>query len=383
MHQLKTDANSDKKIYSKILGNALTFDDVLLVPQYSEILPHEVDISTHLSEQCALKMPLISAAMDTVTDGRFALEMAKLGGIGIIHKNFSPSEQAEEILFVKQHADKNNNLVGAATGVTSSDLSDRIPKLIDAGVDVLIVDTAHGHSKSVIDAVKEIRTKYGKKIILIAGNIATKEAALALADVGVDGVKVGIGPGSICTTRIIAGIGVPQMSAIMDVASALATTNIKIIADGGIKYSGDIVKALAAGAHSVMIGSLFAGTEESPGEIVTFQERLYKKYRGMGSLGAMQKGSKDRYFQAKQTDHLKLVPEGIEGQVPYKGELKNVVHQLIGGLRAGMGYVGAHNISDLHNKSKFVKITASGLRESHVHDVFITSEAPNYSTNKI
>lgn len=383
MYQSKKEINNNKKIFSKILGSALTFDDVLLVPQYSDILPHDVDISAYVSDQYVLQIPLLSAAMDTVTDGRFALEMGKLGGLGIIHKNFSPAEQAEEVRYVKTHSDNQKILVGAATGVTTADLSERVPKLIDAGVDILVVDTAHGHSKSVIEAVKKIRSHYGNKITLIAGNIATKEAALALADVGVDGVKVGIGPGSICTTRMIAGIGLPQMSAIMEVADALSQTNIKIIADGGIKYSGDIVKALAAGAHTVMIGSLFAGTEESPGEMVTFQERLYKKYRGMGSLGAMQKGSKDRYFQAKQNDHLKLVPEGIEGQVPYKGELKNVIHQLLGGLRAGMGYVGARNIANLHEKSKFVTITASGLRESHVHDVFITSEAPNYSTNKI
>lgn len=383
MYQSKIDKNNDQKFFSKIVGTALTFDDVLLTPQYSDILPSEVEISTHISQNCTLKIPLISAAMDTVTDGRLALEMARLGGLGIIHKNFSSTEQAEEVLFVKEHAKNEKLLVGAATGVTQADLSERVPKLVAAGVDILVVDTAHGHSKAVIDVVKEIRSQYGNQIILIAGNIATKEAALALADAGVDGVKVGIGPGSICTTRIIAGIGLPQISAIMEVADALLHTNIKIIADGGIKYSGDIVKALAAGAHTVMIGSLFAGTEESPGEIVTVRERLYKKYRGMGSLGAMQKGSKDRYFQAKQTDHLKLVPEGIEGQVPYKGELKNVIHQLIGGLRAGMGYVGSHNIADLHNKAKFVTITASGLRESHVHDVFITSEAPNYSTNKI
>jgi len=366
----------------KILDRALTFDDVLLVPQYSEVLPDEVDISSSLSKSCTLSAPIISAAMDTVTDGRFALEMSNLGGLGIIHKNLTPKEQASEVLFAKKHS-KGASIIGAAVGVTQIDLNQRVPALIEAGVDVLVVDTAHGHTKSVLDSVSQIKTKYGDSIVLIAGNIATKKAALALVQSGVDGVKVGIGPGSICTTRIVAGIGVPQITAIMDVSEALAHTNTMIIADGGIKYSGDIVKALAAGAHTVMIGSLFAGTEESPGELITYQERLYKKYRGMGSLGAMQKGSKDRYFQAQQTDHSKLVPEGIEGQVPYKGPLYNMFHQLLGGLRAGMGYVGAHSINELHKKAEFVKITASGLRESHVHDVYITSEAPNYSTPKL
>ncbi len=377
----KNNPSLKKNFENKIVGKALTFDDVLLLPQYSEVHPHEVEISSEIADKTSLQIPIISAAMDTVTDGRFSLEIGILGGLGIIHKNFSPAEQAAEIAFVKSQ--NNKILVGAAVGVTPQDLSERIPNLINAGVDILVIDTAHGHSKSVIETVQYVRNKYKHSVKIIAGNIATKEAAIALADAGVDGVKVGIGPGSICTTRIVAGIGLPQVSAIMEVAEALQHTNVKIIADGGIKYSGDIVKAIAAGAHTVMIGSLFAGTEESPGEVVTFQERLYKKYRGMGSLGAMQKGSKDRYFQAKQTDHSKLVPEGIEGQVPYKGGLYNVIHQLLGGLRAGMGYVGAKSIFDLHQKAKFVTITPSGLRESHVHDVFITSEAPNYSTNKL
>lgn len=377
---IKNLSNSLPKMSSKFLGQALTFDDVLLIPQYSEILPNEVEVKSNLTSKIKLNIPILSAAMDTVTDGKFALEIANLGGLGIIHKNFEPSEQAEEIKFVK--SENPSALVGAAIGVTPADLENRLPALVHAGVDVIIVDTAHGHTKSVISAIKYIKSNYNN-VALIAGNIATADAALALAEAGVDAVKVGIGPGSICTTRIIAGIGLPQMSAILEVSDALQGTNVKIIADGGIKYSGDIVKALAAGADTVMIGGLFAGTEESPGELVTFQDRLYKKYRGMGSLGAMQKGSKDRYFQAKQTDHSKLVPEGIEGQVPYKGALYNVVHQLIGGLRAGMGYIGAHDVNDLHTKAKFVTITPSGLRESHVHDVFITSEAPNYSASKL
>jgi IMP dehydrogenase len=269
--------------------------------------------------------------------------------------------------------------VGAAVGVNERDIYDRTDALIAAGIDVLVVDTAHGHSRGVIDAVREIKKRHGTNVNLIAGNIATGEAALALADVGADAVKVGIGPGSICTTRIVAGVGVPQISAIMNVAQALNNSSVKIIADGGLRYSGDLCKAIAAGAHAVMVGSLFAGTDESPGERTLYQGKVFKKYRGMGSLGAMRLGSKDRYFQGAINDQ-KLVPEGIEGQVPYKGPLSDVVHQLMGGLRAGMGYAGAATIQELREKAKFVEITGAGLRESHVHNVQITEEAPNYST---
>jgi IMP dehydrogenase len=497
---------------NKILQQALTFDDVLLVPAYSQILPHETQVYSSLSSRCHLKIPILSAAMDTITNHKLATTIAHLGGLGVIHKNLSPEEQAHEISLVKNSqngvvinpitvspndnvgyalslmlqknisglpvvesgklkgivtgrdvrfeknldkpissimtprdrltvltkdeihtpwqenihelaketlhtnrvkklpvVDKDNNLlglitrrdienaikypnasqdlngkllVGAATGVGPSDLEKRVPLLIDAGADVLVVDTAHGHSKGVIQAVRKIKDLYGNKITLIAGNIATGEAAKALADAGADCVKVGIGPGSICTTRMVAGVGVPQMTAVLNVAEALRGSHVKIISDGGIKYSGDIVKALAAGAHTVMLGSLLAGTDESPGERISYQGKVFKRYRGMGSLGAMKLGSKDRYFQGNESDNNKLVPEGIEGQVPYKGPLSDVIHQLVGGLKAGLGYTGAHNIEDLHSKSQFVQITNAGLRESHVHDVTITEEAPNYSLSR-
>jgi IMP dehydrogenase len=274
---------------------------------------------------------------------------------------------------------KGRLLVGAAAGVSAEDTEVRIPLLIKAGVDVIIIDTAHGHSKGVIETTRATKKRYGDQVQIIAGNIATGEAALALYEAGADGVKVGIGPGSICTTRMIAGIGVPQVTAILNVATALDGKQIGVIADGGIKYSGDIVKALAAGAHTVMLGSLFAGTEESPGERINYQGKAYKRYRGMGSLGAMRRGSKERYFQGSENDNSKLVPEGIEGQVPYRGEVAEVVHQLAGGLRAGMGYLGAANLDDLRAHAEFIEITSAGLRESHPHDVQITEEAPNYS----
>ena len=508
-----TSSTQDKKFFSnKVVQNALTFDDVLLIPHYSSVLPHETDVSTYLSKSCKLKLPILSAAMDTITDHKLATAMALLGGLGIIHKNLTPDEQAQEIRFVKNsqsgvvlnpivispddsvelafkimeenrisglpvvhegklagivtgrdlrfekqlnkkvseimtprerlkvmikkdqtspwksnlyenvkqtlhqfrikklpvvdesnhliglitrrdienaikypHSSKDSDgklLVGAATGVGLFDLEYRVPALIKAGVDVLVVDTAHGHSQGVIHAVSKIKKQYGNKITLIAGNIATGEAALSLANAGADCVKVGIGPGSICTTRMVAGVGVPQISAIMNVADALRGSDVKIIADGGIKYSGDVVKALAAGAHSIMLGSLLAGTDESPGERISFQGKVFKRYRGMGSLGAMKLGSKDRYFQGNESDNNKLVPEGIEGQVPYKGPLTDVIHQLVGGLKAGLGYTGSKNIDHLHQHSRFVKITNAGLRESHVHDVSITEEAPNYSLSR-
>jgi IMP dehydrogenase len=473
-----------------------TFDDVLLLPAESEVLPHEVDISTRLTNTIRLNTPLLSAAMDTVTEARTAISMAQAGGIGIIHRNLPADVQAAEVDKVKKYesgmivdpitmepeqkvhealevmqkygisgvpvtkngklvgiltnrdlrfekrldaaistlmtkenlitvpegialeeskeilhkhriekllvVDTENNLkglitikdiektesypfsckdalgrlrVGAAVG-TGKDVEKRVPILIEAGVDCLAVDSAHGHSQGVIEAVEWIRTEF-RDCQIIAGNVATEEGAAALIDAGADAVKVGVGPGSICTTRVIAGIGVPQITAIMKAVRVARKSNIPVIADGGVKYSGDITKALAAGADAVMIGNLFAGTDESPGEMVLYQGRSYKVYRGMGSLEAMREGSKDRYFQGN-VEEEKLVPEGIEGRVPYRGALSFCVHQLIGGLKAGMGYVGCRTIRDLHKKTSFIKITSAGLRESHVHDVIITKEAPNY-----
>lgn len=490
------------------LRRALTFDDVLLVPGYSEVLPAEVDISTRLTSRLSLRLPVLSAAMDTVTEHRMAEEMARLGGLGVVHKNLDPDDQADEVSRVKRSEagvvtnpitvrptdtvgyakalmrdrrisglpvtegqqlvgiltgrdvrfesndelvvarlmtprdrlislnadilekgdeealfriaqdllhkhriekipltdsknqlcglitrkdiesaqvhpnaskdDKGRLLVAAAVGVTPNEQDRRIPALIESGVDLLVIDTAHGHSRGVIETVKLVRKRFGTQVQIVAGNIATGAAACALADAGADAVKVGIGPGSICTTRMIAGIGVPQISAIADVASALKGSAVGIIADGGIKYSGDIVKALAAGAHCVMLGSLLAGTDETPGERINYGGKAYKRYRGMGSLGAMRKGSKDRYFQAQQSDN-KLVPEGIEGQVPYRGLVSDVLHQLSGGIRAGLGYVGAKSLKELQEKAEFLEITGAGLRESHPHDVQITEEAPNYT----
>lgn len=478
------------------IPEALTFDDVLLVPGESYVLPREVDTTTRLTRKLTLNIPLLSAAMDTVTESRMAIAIAQAGGIGIIHKNLPIEAQALEVTKVKKFesgmvvdpvtiepeapihkalelmrrhnisgipvtrngyavgiitnrdlrfernldqpvekvmtrdlvtardgisqeeakallhehrieklliVDEENRLkglitikdiektqrhpnsskdelgrllVGAAVGA-GGDREERVAALVRAGVDVVVVDTAHGHHIGVIETVRAIRRAY-PDLQLVAGNIATGAAARALVDAGVDAVKVGVGPGSICTTRVVAGVGVPQLSAIADVARALAETDVPLIADGGVKYSGDVVKALAAGAHSVMIGSLFAGCEEAPGEEILYQGRSYKQYRGMGSVGAMKSGSKDRYFQGDVEEELKLVPEGIEGRVPYKGPLAMIVHQLVGGLRAGMGYVGARDIQELRTKPRFVRMTAAGLRESHVHDVIITHEAPNY-----
>ena len=486
----------------KVIQEALTFDDVLLVPNHSSILPSEASLKTQLTSKIQLNIPLISAAMDTVTESELAIAIAQEGGIGIIHKNLSSQDQANEVTKVKKHesgvitdpvvtspdcsikevielTSKHNisgvpvvegkNLVGivtsrdlrfvskvtpkvssimtpkdrlvtvkegaskdqvksllhknriekvlvinskfhlkgmitvkdlqkskefpnackdnlqrlrvgAAIGV-GKDMSERVKNLINAEVDLLVIDTAHGHSKMIIDAVKLIRKKY-PKIQLIAGNIATKEAAKALIKAGVDAVKVGIGPGSICTTRIVAGVGVPQITAISDVASATKGTTVKVIADGGIRFSGDISKALAAGADSVMLGSLLAGTTEAPGEIELYQGRTYKNYRGMGSIGAMRSGSSERYFQSPDTSSDKFVPEGIEGRVPYKGSITNILHQLIGGIRSSMGYLGCSTIKEIHNKAKFIKVTNAGMKESHVHDVMITKEAPNYQVDK-
>ena len=486
----------------KVIQEALTFDDVLLVPNSSNVLPSETSLKTSLTSKIQLNMPLVSAAMDTVTESELAISIAQEGGIGIIHKNLSPQDQANEVLKVKKYESgvitnpvvtspdcsikevieltskhkisgvpvvEGKNLVGivtsrdlrfvkkvnpkvstimtpkerlvtvqegasrekvkklfheyriekilvinskfqlkgmitvkdlqkskdfpnackdglerlrvgAAIGV-GKDMQDRLKKLTDAETDVIVVDTAHGHSKMVIDAIKKIRKQY-PKLQLIAGNIATKEAAKALVKAGVDGIKVGIGPGSICTTRIVAGVGVPQITAISEAASAVRGTTVKVIADGGIRFSGDISKALAAGADSVMLGSLFAGTTEAPGEIELYQGRTYKNYRGMGSIGAMKSGSSERYFQGNETTSDKFVPEGIEGRVPYKGGLANILHQLLGGIRSSMGYLGCSNIKELHTKAKFVKITNAGMKESHVHDVMITKEAPNYQIDK-
>lgn len=482
----------------RLLEQALTFDDILLVPARSNMLPKEVSLTTQLTQNISINTPLLSAAMDTVTESELAIAMAEEGGIGIIHKNMSPQHQAEHVSKVKRFEsgvvlnpividpnmtvdevinltkkhkisglpviegnkvvgivtnrdlrfeenlnqpvknvmtprerlvtvnekaskeevmrllhqyrlerllviDNNDQLkglitvkdiqkssdhpfaskdnierliVGAAVGV-GTDTEERVDQLVEAGVDVIVVDTAHGHSQGVIDRVSWIKKNFSQTDV-IGGNIATADAAKALVDAGADAVKVGIGPGSICTTRIVAGVGVPQITAINNVAEALKSKKIPLIADGGIRYSGDVAKALAAGAYNVMLGSMFAGTEEAPGEVELFQGRSYKSYRGMGSIGAMQQGSKDRYFQDSEDNAEKLVPEGIEGRVPFKGSVKNVIHQLMGGLRASMGYVGVGNIKDMREKAEFVQITNSGMRESHVHDVQITKEAPNY-----
>jgi len=482
----------------KMIPEGLTFDDILLLPNHSEALPKDVSLVTQLTSTISLQSPLISAAMDTVTEAKLAIALAQEGGLGILHKNMPPEIQASEVRKVKnfesgivrnpitiapetsirelltlmaahfisgipvvtkdkqlvgivthrdsrfeknlelpvssimtpkerlitakaqasadeiidllhQHRlekillvdeefhcyglvtakdlqkskekplankDKQGQLrVGAAIGV-GPDTKERARVLIEAGVDILCVDTAHGHSQTVIETVRFLKKEY-PKMPLIAGNIATAAAAEALAKAGADAVKVGVGPGSICTTRIVTGVGVPQITAIMEVATALKGQAVSIIADGGIRYSGDLCKALAAGAHVVMIGSLFAGTEEAPGEIELYQGRPYKTYRGMGSLGAMQQGSSDRYFQAN-IESSKLVPEGIEGRIPYKGPLQTVIHHLLGGVRAGMGYTGSKNIAELHKQAQFIKLTSAGMRESHVHNVSITKEAPNY-----
>lgn len=349
----------------RIIGEGLTFEDVLLVPSYSEVLPSEVSIGSRFSRNVCLDIPFASAAMDTVTEAPLAKAIAVDGGIGVIHKNMSPEAQAAEVAAVKAEGLK----IAAAVGVNAMD---RVKLLVEAGVDVIVVDSAHGHSKGVIDTLKEIKKAF--KVDVVVGNIATAEAALALAEAGADGVKVGIGPGSICTTRIVAGIGMPQLSAVADVAEALKGSGIPVIADGGIRYSGDIVKALAAGADCVMCGNLFAGTDEAPGEIIEADGACFKSYRGMGSDDAMRAGSADRYFQSGAR---KLVPEGVVARTPYKGKLADVVFQLAGGLRAGMGYVGAPDIASLR-KARFVRITAAGVQESHPHDITITKAAPNY-----
>lgn len=483
--------------HSKVIHEGLTFDDVLLIPAYSEVLPREVNVKTKFTRNIEINIPIVTAAMDTVTESAMAIAIAQDGGIGVIHKNMSVNSQANEVRKVKRAengmiidpvtlqanalvsdalymmaeykiggipvvnkynelvgivtnrdlrfernfnkpvseamtsevittnefadfekaaeilqkykieklpvVDKDNKLVGlitykdiikikqrpnackdemgrlrvaAAIGIGGDSL-ERAQALVKAGVDAIVIDTAHGHTKSVVMILKKIKSNF-PNIDVVVGNIATGAAAKALVDAGADAVKVGIGPGSICTTRIIAGVGVPQLSAVMNVAAAIKDSGVPIIADGGIRYTGDIVKALAAGGNTVMAGSLFAGVDESPGETIIYEGRKYKSYRGMGSLEAMQKGSKDRYFQDMEDDISKLVPEGITGRVAYKGTLSEVIHQIVGGLRAGMGYTGASDISSLHN-AEFTKITAAGVAESHPHDVSITREAPNYS----
>ncbi len=353
---------------------ALTFDDVLLVPQYSEVVPTEVDTATVFTPKVRLGIPLASSAMDTVTENQMAITIAKMGGIGVIHKNLSIEDQAKVVKEVH-----GLGLPSAAAVGATGDFLDRSKALVEAGVDVLVVDTAHGHSKRVIDAVRLIKKSF-KNVEVVAGNIATAEGAKALIKAGADAVKVGIGPGSICTTRMVSGCGVPQISAIMEVVKVCEKLKVPVIADGGIKYSGDIAKAMAVGASCVMVGSLLAGTDEAPGEVFEEHGKQYKSYRGMGSLGAMNQGSRDRYGQEKVTGG-KLVPEGVEARVPYKGSMVNIVDQLIGGLRSGMGYSGAENIKQLHKKAKLVRITNAGLRESHVHDVQIVKHAPNYKND--
>ncbi len=425
---------------------ALTFDDVLLKPAASAVLPNQTDIRTRLSRTIELGIPLMSAAMDTVTEAAMAIAMAQVGGIGVIHKNLDPEAQANEVRKVKKFEsgmvvnpvtihpeqsladalalmsahqisgipvvkqgkkllvvdgayrciglitvkdiEKANKFPGAskdekgrlrtaaATGVGDDGLR-RAQLLIDAEIDMIVVDTAHGHSRGVLDAVSRVK-KLSNYTQVMAGNIATAEGAQALIDAGADAVKIGIGPGSICTTRVVAGVGVPQLTAILEAAEVCRAAGVPAIGDGGIKYSGDLAKALAAGADCAMIGSLLAGTDEAPGEVVLYQGRSYKSYRGMGSLGAMARGSADRYFQQEVESSLKLVPEGIEGRVPYQGPVGNIIHQLVGGLRAAMGYTGCATIRELQTNRQFLRITGSGLRESHVHDVDIVREAPNY-----
>ena len=374
---------------TKFVKEGLTFDDVLLIPAESHVLPNEVDLHTQLAPNLKLNIPIISAGMDTVTEGAMAIAIALQGGLGVIHKNMSITAQAGEVANVKNVVvpsnitkaavdDNNHLLVAAAIGVTS-DTFERAEALIEKGADAIVIDTAHGHSAGVLRKVKEIREHF-PHVTLIAGNIATGYAARALLDSGVDIVKVGIGPGSICTTRVIAGVGVPQITAIYDAATAAREYHKPIIADGGMKYSGDVVKALAAGGNAVMLGSMLSGTTEAPGEVFESDGQKYKTYRGMGSVGAMAQahGSSDRYFQGGVNEANKLVPEGVEARVEYKGDVSDIIFQIIGGLRSGMGYVGAATIADLRENAQFVKITNAGLRESHPHDVQITKKAPNY-----
>ena len=355
------------------IKEALTFDDVTLVPKYSEILPSEVDTSIILTKFLKLKIPLISSAMDTVTESRMAIAIAKSGGLGIIHRNLDIKKQVLEIKKVK----KQKLLVGAAVGAGVNELK-RAEAILKENIDMIVVDTAHAHTKKVSEIIRFIKKKKSKKTSLCAGNIATAEAAKFLLKLGVDIIKVGIGPGSICTTRLVAGIGVPQLSAILNVRNGIKNKSVKIISDGGIKYSGDLAKAFAAGADAVMVGSLFAGTDETPGKLIKRKGKLFKSFRGMGSVGAMNKGSADRYFQSKHKDKSKYVPEGVEGYAKYKGKVDNIVYKLIGGLRSSMGYLGSKQIKYLRNKPQFVKITKAGFYESMVHNVDIIKSDSKY-----
>ena len=369
----------------KVIKEGYTFDDLLLVPAYSTVVPADVSLKTRLCDGIELSIPVCSAAMDTVTESAMAIALAQSGGIGFIHKNLSVEAQAEMVRAVKRAevtskdaaVDSNGKLLaGAAVGVSETTM-DRVKALVDAGVDILTVDSAHGHSKGVIDTVAKIRKAY-PKLPLVGGNIVTADAAQALIQAGANVLKVGVGPGSICTTRIVSGVGVPQLSAVSDVVQVAKRYNVGVIADGGIKFSGDIVKALAAGADAVMLGGLLAGCEETPGDIIEVYGKRVKTYVGMGSLSAMQRGSSDRYFQGGQKELKKLVPEGIEATVPYKGPMSDVIYQMMGGLRSGMGYCGCETISELKDKAKFVKISNAGLKESHPHTVENVKEAPNY-----
>ena len=366
----------------------LTFDDLLLVPQKSEVVPSEVDTGTQLCEGIYLPSPILSAAMDTVTEEQMGIALALQGGLGVIHKNTPADDEANKVKAVKEHifkaedypkaaVDKNGHLLAAAAIGVGKDSLDRAAKLVDAGIDLLIVDSAHGHSKNILQTVRELRKTY-PNLPIIAGNIVTVEAAKDLIAAGATGVKVGIGPGSICTTRVVSGVGMPQATAVDDIVSALKDSGHPVIADGGLKYSGDIVKALALGATAVMLGSMLSGTDEAPGEIVEKGGKKYKTYVGMGSLAAMKRGSADRYFQNAAERKEKLVPEGIEALVPYKGSVESVVFQILGGLRSGMGYCGAANLNELYMRAEFVRITSAGLVESHPHDVTQNVESPNY-----
>jgi len=354
------------------IKESLTFDDVLLLPQYSDVLPSETDVSLKLTNKINLGVPFLSSAMDTVTESSMAIAIAKAGGIGIVHRNLNIKQQTKEIIKVK----KKQLFVGAAVGTNKEDI-DRAKSLIANGCDLIVIDTAHGHSKKVLKTLSKLK-KIDSSIPFCVGNIATGEAAKKLYNSGADIIKIGIGPGSICTTRMVAGIGVPQISAILDVKNALKNKKIKIISDGGIKFSGDIAKALAAGADAIMMGSIFAGTDESPGKKFKFKGKFYKQYRGMGSIGAMSSGSANRYFQKNFKDKSKFVPEGVEGRVEYKGSVSKIIYQLKGGLHSSMGYIGAQNLGQITKNAKFIKITKAGFYESMVHSVEMTQKSINY-----
>lgn len=366
--------------FEKVAMLGLTYDDVLLLPGPSEVVPSEVETGTWLTRKIKLQIPLVSSAMDTVTESQMAIALSKAGGIGIIHRNLSIDDQVTHVKLAK-----NVGLVGAAVGV-GEDGFKRAQAVIDAGVDVVVVDTAHGHHRAVLEAIERVK-KFAPDTQVIGGNIATRSGAQALINAGADGVKVGVGPGSICTTRVVAGVGVPQITAIMEANKACSKAGVPLIADGGLQYSGDIVKAIVAGANTVMLGSLFAGCDESPSELVEIDGVKFKVYRGMGSLGAMQSRgeqksySKDRYMQDDVLSEDKLVPEGIEGKIKYRGPVSSVIHQLVGGLRSGMGYAGAPDIENLRREGQLIQITAAGLKESHPHDVADIKEAPNYVNN--